>query len=382
MPNQTKPPAASFTDVMHVFDQKNKSNNRSLNERQNKVIAGLTAHFMQPPTASELQHARENHLETQHSLNAMADSIEVNSLAMEATIDPYTIYCSKTGQPVGRCFEKTIAMMVKVRENNLSSAASMLAFTAQTTVAQHWIDTSPAALDRLLTIDPAGFFVYAASICIARPKPTNEVELREQETANFQQNFLQEKIELYNFLSSKITTDALLAANSAFIRAWDTFDPRRIKMARLIPNNSLRDFMSAEAVASVAKNLGSVIAGLLKADVTRRVQIHPEDIARLKSRLGSVSNFHISSKRQFHDNNEYLEKLLHDFNIGASFAGDTRQADEWRQKQKPIAFNKAGSTTLNTSGLTAASVSASTLQADKPKLTMMQMLELARAKHK
>ena len=380
MPNTPKQPA-SFSDVLHVFDPKNKSHNAELNRRQDKVITALAAHFMQPPTANELATAQAKHFTAQDELTSFTDSIEVNSIAMSAAIDPYTIYCSKTGQPIGSCNERTIAMMIKVREN-LDDAATMLQFTAQTSIAQHWVDTSPKRLEKLLTIDPYGFFVYAASICIARPKPTNEVELREQETANFQQNFLQEKIELYNFLSSKITTDALLAANSAFIRAWDTFDPRRIKMARLIPNNSLRDFMSAEAVASVAKNLGSVIAGLLKADVTRRVQIHPEDIARLKSRLGSVSNFHISSKRQFHDNNEYLEKLLHDFNIGASFAGDTRQADEWRQKQKPIAFNKAGSATLNTSGLTAASASPSAPTADKPKLTMMQMLELARAKHK
>lgn len=80
------------------------------------------------------------------------------------SVDQGVVYCQKTGKPLGARYENDMEKMWEYfHKRGISQETLTIKFFGSTAVCPMWQDTSKDSLKELQTIDPYGYFVFAAS---------------------------------------------------------------------------------------------------------------------------------------------------------------------------------------------------------------------------
>lgn len=90
--------------------------------------------------------------------------------------NPRILHCSKTGQPVQTLSRAQWEQMLQL--HGAERAEMLLAKQAAHTIAHHWIDTSPEALEKLQAIDPHGYAIYCINIIFRCYNPSSAASAR------------------------------------------------------------------------------------------------------------------------------------------------------------------------------------------------------------
>lgn len=161
-------------------------------------------------------------------VQALDTQFTYESLYARFGVTVHTIYCGKTGQPIGERDPNQLRILQKMY--GTEDAAALFEHIEYSGCAAHWIRTDSPSLDLLMEHDPRGYFVYAMSLCM-QPFYSGYNSLRHVwEHAPTQRWFQFHKTILY-----AATEDWDLASVAEANEALRTFltivNPRNVKMA-------------------------------------------------------------------------------------------------------------------------------------------------------
>jgi hypothetical protein len=172
--------------------------------------------------------SRQMHAAESRVVQALETQFTYESLSARFGVTVDTIYCSKTGQPIGTRDHAQLRILQKMY--GTEDAAALFEQMEYAGCAAHWLRTDSAALDLLMEHDPRGYFVYAMSLCM-QPFYGGYNSLKHVwEDVNMQRWFQFHKTVLY-----AATEDWDLASIAEANEALRTFltivNPRNVKMA-------------------------------------------------------------------------------------------------------------------------------------------------------
>lgn len=178
-----------------------------------------------------------------------AEIEQQNFQAVHNEINPSTIYCKKTGQPIGQYSANVLSALIKQ-----SDAGELAHYQYCNAIAPQWIRTNGKDLQQLKQTDPFGFFVYACAESIKNKQPgyvkykternRNDFIDREAEIA-----YCRQKVELYNWLVNENATDLILRANDAWAVFLGQYNPNLNKVE--FSYNSLMDFANLKTLINL-----------------------------------------------------------------------------------------------------------------------------------
>ena len=223
------------------------------------------------------------------------DILEHINLLSDIELDIETIYCQKTGQPIGKRFPENIAkMQAFLGDDKFKSVAKYIPLTNG--FACHWLFTNRENLHKLLTEDPKGFFIFA----ISRVLEHKHKDLRDniEKLAQWENS----KARGYARLEKEhIDSGKLIAANQT-LRHFLSLNPNLFSW----PENLPEDFCTNEQLENIHEKFGAKVAQLLK---RKRIKSEQELVSFSQGQGKGYSDMRIGAGQKIKEESPHEQVL-------------------------------------------------------------------------
>jgi len=194
---------------------------KSIAHKSHKAIRDTTAEIFEIDAAILAENIALHNTEQDNLLKQVETSAVINSVE----ISILNFYCSKTGRKIGQRDLSEIEQMVNFY--GLEYAEQLAEYIDMTvSCSPVWLVTNPEQLDKLMILDPCGYFVYAASYALQR---VNEFWNKDKGWKNQKARleFQNQKIISYQLLQN-LPVDTIIAANEIWRKTLAVYHPRAI----------------------------------------------------------------------------------------------------------------------------------------------------------
>lgn len=260
-----------------------------------------------------------------------------------------TIYCEKSGQIIKQFSLQEINQIIQACGKERATEALANALRPQ--VCPHWLYTDPIALDKLSTIDPIGYFVYAASRVLIgaafSPEMStitkNIIRIKEAQI-KYQIRCQVEKLPIEKVIeTNELMRQYLTITKSTNVIRFLGFEGFAIRESNVDPYAIASNL---QTLKTFQRNLRRTLHNIIryeqkKGNLKRHVTY--DEIINLKLRYEGHANFAGQKKLKQLSQTEHYEMLLHNF-----FPADTSafsvelQERENMAKLKKMEFDKKG----------------------------------------
>lgn len=236
----------------------------------------------------------------------LAAAIDVSIIEANSAIDPFIIYCSVTGRPIGRRAEETVRLALQV--HGVSKVEELVKFNAQSCVSEHWMMQSGRDLGKLAESDPYGYFVFASAKAYQRYFK-NLMEKKEDDNAEAQFQLLKQKILLFQKLQA-IDVQTIVRANEAWRNFLSLIDPAYVRHAIVFPCLVLGDFANPEIISYLEHHLETTLAELMWRETQYKGRIGVSDISSMGDKYKGLGVFKAQARLTGEDESDFIARLL------------------------------------------------------------------------
>ena len=218
------------------------------------------------------------------------------ALDKEINLDIRTIYCQKTGQPIGERFKSNIdKMQAFLGEDKFKSVAKYLPLSNG--YAGHWLFTDRNTLHRLLTEDPKGFYVFA--ICRVLKHKHKDLELDIEKKAQWENSKARGYMKLVN---ENISDGKLIAANQV-LRHFLSLNPNLFAWPEVLPE----EFCTEKQIDNIHETFGKKVLDLM---ARKRLKTEQDIAAFSDSKEGKgYSDMRIGAGQKIKEESPYEQVL-------------------------------------------------------------------------
>lgn len=174
--------------------------------------------------------------------------VETSAVINSVEISILNFYCSKTGRKIGQRDLSEIEQMVNFY--GLEYAEQLAEYIDMTvSCSPVWLVTNPDQLDKLMILDPCGYFVYAASYALQR---VDEFWSRDKGWKNQRARleFQNQKIISYQLLQN-LPVETVIAANEVWRKTLAVYHPRAVNW----PFGLLSEYCNIQAIDIMRQNI-------------------------------------------------------------------------------------------------------------------------------
>lgn len=233
--------------------------------------------------------------------------IETEDFVSSIDIDIFTIYCSKTGQPIGRRSEQQISMLLSI--HGKEKAEELLPFIGSNNIAAHWMRTDSESLTKLAKIDPYGYFVFAASRAMQYKAEGWNASEQKWKSAEYMQKWNLEKIKLYQIIS-KHPVETIIYVNSAWKEYLSFINPTKVRRVIQFPYEKLSDIGRLKNIRAIASSLRDVVKSAVRSVVVSRAHFTYSDAQDALDKLGGHTQFRKQNRLSFMEDTEIAYQEL------------------------------------------------------------------------
>ena len=298
----------------------NKETLLALAQGQKQKIVALIDERFDPESDETL--ARIAEIE---SAKDFAEDISLSEFLEKFEIDPLMRYCYKTGQPIDRRDPETVKMAIRV--NGLDNTAELFDFLFSRDIHPAWLRTDGQTLDKLIKLDPLGYFVYAADIAIRRNNPAYKNGFKRIED---QIKWFKQKIRLYAYLRT-VPLRNVIQCNTGWLFLLQV-DPYAAKL----PWKDLTDIIRATAFHKfVEVEIKRAMGRILNKNAGVKPVYKFSDIHDAVQKVKGPGQFRAQNEKNIDTSTQSIVRLLRAAGLKITEMSDNRTTYTGIDPQKP-----------------------------------------------